>query len=317
MPPDEPGRYEDRVAPQQDAFVVDRVIERVRGVFTSLDSLPYLGKDERADFRYYEKLLAGYLLRIKRKTLVGSLRPIDLGGNRGDLRFTGSPTRIGVFIGSFDPFQMTHLAMALRFLASAQGEADAVFVVPEGSVDPRKPRRSEYRFRYEILQRQLADVLQPLVVPLDLGEGADTIEIVRRIIALHPGSSLRLTHLIGSDTLPTALRLLPQDLAAWNAAAARYKVELALSLFVIRREGGLGTADLARGVRALGVRIVVDRAVIGTPSSTRFRKDRAITLVFPTEATLGSLELFFRYGMNKPWSAPPSPPSPPWSEFEI
>ena len=52
----------------------------------------------------------------------------------------------------------------------------------------------------------------------------------------------------------------------------------------------------------MGVRMVVDRTVIGTPSSTAFRSEGAITLVLPTEAVLSRLELLFRYGMYRSWS---------------
>ena len=297
--------------------LVDRVARRIRKVFASLDALPYLGEAERLDYAYYRDLFEELLGRIRRKAAEGRLVPLDLRGFPQDLRYPGYAARIGIFIGSFDPFQMTHLAMALRFLASERSEADAVFVVPEGSHDPRKPRKTEYRFRYEILRRQLAGILEPLVVPLDLGEGADTIGIVSRLIALHRGASLRLTHLMGSDTLPVASRLLPEDLAAWNEAAATHRVDLDFGVFVVRRDHHCLLKTLLRAVRSRGVRIVVDNAVIGSPSSTVFRSNRAITLVFPTEAVLGSLELLFRYGMNKPWSGPSPGSGSPGFDYEI
>jgi nicotinic acid mononucleotide adenylyltransferase len=282
---------------------VERISRRVRRVFASLDDLPYLGEAERADFRYYEELFAESLARIDLKSRDGRLRPLDLREFPQCLRYPGYAARIGIFIGSFDPFQMTHLAMALRFLASDAAEADVIFVVPEGSGDPRKPRKSEYQFRYEVLRRQLVGVFDPLVVPLDLGAEADTIEIVRRLIALHPGAAVRLTHVIGSDTLPLALRFLPDDLEAWGEASERHRVALDFSVFVVRRDARLRLQSLVDAVRRLGVRIVLDRTIIGTPSSSAFRSERAITVVFPTEAILSRLELLFRYGMNKPWSA--------------
>ncbi len=292
---------------------VDRVARRVRRVFSNLDSLPYVGNREREDYRYYESLLADSLTRIDCKAAAGRLRPLDLRDFPQCLRYPGYTARIGIYIGSFDPFQMTHLAMALRFLASDAAEADVVFVVPEGSCDLRKPGKTEYRFRYEILRRQLSGILEPLVVPLDIGEGADTIEIVRRLIALHPGANLRLTHIIGSDTLPVALRFLPDDLEAWAASSSLHRVALDFSIFVIRRESRKGTRPFVEAARQLGVRSVVDRMIIGAPSSTAFRSQLAITLVFPTEAVLSRLELLFRYGMHRPWSSPAGESCPPSS----
>ena len=190
-----------RAFPEGRAFssaIVRRVSRRLDRVFDSLEGLPYLGEGEIRDFLYFRSIFDDALRRIDRKIAAGRLAPLDLRGFPQELRYPGLAARIGIFIGSFDPFQMTHLAMALRFLASDASEADAVFVVPEGALDRRKPLKTDYRFRFEILKRQVAGIFEPLVAPLDIGEGADTIEIVRRLIALHGGASLRLTHLLGS-----------------------------------------------------------------------------------------------------------------------
>ncbi|MDP3178474.1 MAG: hypothetical protein Q8M76_11270 [Spirochaetaceae bacterium] len=282
---------------------IDKIARKLRRVFDSLEGLPYLGPREIKDFNYFRALFEESLIHIDRKVSSGRLHPLDLRGFPQDLRYPGFSARIGIFIGSFDPFQMTHLAMALRFLASDASEADVVFVVPEGSSDTRKPAKTEYRFRYEILRNQLAGILEPLVVHLDIGEGADTIEIVRRLIAMHRGAHLRLTHLIGSDVLPIALRFIPDDLEAWQSASSKHGVALDFSIHVARRDSKAPLRPLLEAVRRYGVRIVVDRRVIGTPSSTAFRADGAITVVLPTEAVLSRLELLFRYGMNKPWVA--------------
>ena len=284
---------------------VRRVAKRLDRVFDSLENLPYLGRAELNDFGYFRSLFADSLARIDRKASEGRFHPLDLRGFPQELRYPGLSARVGVFIGSFDPFQMTHLAMALRFLASDASEADALFIVPEGSLDPRKPLKTDYRFRFEILKRQIAGIFEPLVVPLDIGEGGDTIEIVRRLISLHPGANLRLTHLLGSDALPMAATLLPDDLEAWGEAARRHRVNLDFSIHVARRDRSSRLRPLAQAVRSLGVRMVVDRAVIGTPSSSAFRTEGAITLVLPTEAVLSRLELLFRYGMYRSWTGAP------------
>ena len=281
---------------------VRRIARRLGKVFDSLESLPYLGEAELRDFYYFRSLFEDSLARIDHKVLDGRLVPLDLRGFPQELRYPGFSARVGVFIGSFDPFQMTHLAMALRFLASDASEADALFIIPEGSRDSRKPLKTDYRFRFEILKRQIAGIFEPLVVPLDIGEGADTIEIVRRLIGLHPGASLRLTHLLGSDALPMAVALLPDDLESWGEAARTHRVELDFSIHVARRDRRSRLRTLVEGVRRLGVRMVVDRTVIGTPSSSAFRSGGAITLILPTEAVLSRLELLFRYGMYRSWS---------------
>ncbi len=299
---------------------VARTARRLGRIFDSLESLPYLNDSLLRDFRYFRELLCESMRRIDRKVIEGRLRPLDLRLFPQEIHYNLREARIGVFIGSFDPFQMTHLATALRFLASESSEADVVFVVPEGAFDRRKPGKTEYRFRFEVLRRQIAGVLDPLVVPLDLGEGADTIEIVRRLLAMHPGSSLRLTHLIGSDVLPIAARFLPQDLAVWGTEAERSGIELDFSIHVARRSKVAVPPPMARAIRRLGVPVTVDRTLIGTPSSSAFRTEGAISLVLPTEDILSRLELLFRYGMYRPWSdrreaAGDIPP--PGPEYEI
>lgn len=278
-----------------------RIERRLRRVFAGLEAVGYLGEAERAEYRYYEGLIGEALGRIDRKILSGGLKPLDLRDFPQCVRYPGYSARVAVFAGSFDPFQMTHLATALRFLASEDCESDAVFVVPEGASNPLKPRKTEYRFRYEIARLQLEGIFSPLVVPLDLGEGADTIGIVRRLIALHPGASLRLTHLLGSDSLPTAIRLLPEDLAAWRSEAERCRVDLELGLFVVPRGEDGPPEEASRAARALGVRFAADTSRVGAPSSTDFRSRGALTIAFPSPALLSRLELLFRYGMNRPW----------------
>jgi hypothetical protein len=282
---------------------VHRVARRLDRVFDSLDGLSYLGKAELSDFLYFRSLFDDSLERLDRKVLDGRLRPLDLRGFPQELHYPGLAARLGIFIGSFDPFQMTHLAMALRFLSSDATEADALFVVPEGSADRRKPFKTDYRFRFEILKSQIAGILEPFVLPLDIGEGADTIEIVRRLIGLHPGASLRLTHLMGSDVLPMAVGLLPDDLEVWSEAAHRDCVDFDFSIHVAKRDRRAALKPLVEAVRSLGLRMVIDHEVIGTPSSTAFRSEGAITLVLPTEAILSRLELLFHYGMYRCWNS--------------
>ena len=295
---------------------IDRVARRMRRVFSALDSRPYLGEEERGEFRFYHGLFEKELALIEAKVRSGRLRPIDLEGFPQVLNYPAYTARIGIFIGSFDPFQMTHLGAALRFLASERSEVDLVFVVPEGSGNPAKPNKSEYAFRYELLRLQIEGIFSPFVVPLDIGAGADTIGIVERLIDLHPGATLQLTHLLGSDSLPVATRLLPADLAAWRARAQDRGVRFDHGIHVEMRSAGDPVEPYASEIRQMGSRFQADEAVVSAPSSTDFRKARNITIVFPTEAVLSRLELLFRYGMNRAWMTGPGG-SGPVNDFEI
>lgn len=283
---------------------------RLRRIFAGLDARPYLGDDARREFRFYAELFEEALLRIDRKVAEGRLKPLAAPRRPESFRPPEPLARVGIFIGSFDPFQMTHLAAALRFLASERCGSDIVLVAPEGGGNPDKPRRTDYRFRYELLRLQVAGILSPFVLPLDLGEGADTIGVVERLLGRCRPGRLELTHLLGSDALPLALRYLPEDLAAWSAAAARAGVELDLGAFVILRgaegeeavPGGAAGLEAAEAAyRSRGLRFAVDERRLSTPSSSDFRARGALTIVLPTDAVLGRLELLFRYSMNRPW----------------
>lgn len=282
------------------------ILTRVRNVFGNLDSYSCLDQTDRKEFTYYQELYEEALFAIDDRIQSGALEPVDLASFPQVLSFPRYEIRVALFIGSFDPFQMTHLAAALRYLASGEAAAPLVFVIPEGHDNPGKPRRSEYRYRYKMIIRQIQPVFQPLIYPLDIGEGADTIEIVRRFIDRFPGARVAVTHLVGSDVLPYALRLLPEDLKVWQAQAKFRGVHFSYDYFVIPRGEDDSWRAAADEARASGVVIRMDERSIGTPSSTDFRNSQAFSIVFPTEAVMRHVEVLFRYDLNKPWEPPQS-----------
>ena len=290
---------------------VTRALARTEEVFDRLNAYSYLSALDRGDFSYYRSFYIDSLREIDERIAAGALVPVDLSDFPQVVRFPGYDINAALFIGSFDPFQMTHLATALRFRASQEGGAPVVFVVPEGHDNPRKPRKSDYRYRFDLLSMQVMGVFDPLIVPLDIGEGADTIEIVRRFIAMFPGARVSMTHLLGSDVLPLAVEWLPVDLAAWNAEAEARRVDFSYKAFVVHRDGAPPSDPHVDTVRKLGLPIVVDDRPIGAPSSTDFRENRAFSIVFPTESVIRHVEVLFRYNLNKPWSVCDVSGSPP------
>lgn len=281
--------------------IVRRALERAGVVFDRLDAYSYLKALDRGDFSYYRDLYEAALLEMDDRIDSGRLVPVDLRDFPDAVRFPRYEIKAAIFIGSFDPFQMTHLAMALRYLSSPDAAASVVFVVPEGCDNPDKPFKSDYAYRFNVLSMQLADVFDPLIVPLDIGQGADTIEIVRRFIAMFPGSALSLTHILGTDALPHAVRLLPEDMAVWHSEAALQNVRFDYEAFVMSREDALDPAPYVESIRAMGHAVRVDPRVISTPSSTDFRDNRMFSIVFPTESVIRHMEVLFRYNLNRPW----------------
>jgi len=281
---------------------VDQLAKRLKKTFESLPLLGYLGLSELKDYSYYERLIVKALLDVDEKASRGDLRPLDTRDYPKILRYPNGIARVAMYIGSFDPFQLTHLTIALRLLASPSNNSDILIVVPEGSPNPGKLQKTDYSFRFQIAKMQLAGIFEPFIIPLDLGNNADTIEIVRRFIAMHTGMRLELTHLIGSDVLPVASRFMEEDLSIWRRQAALSGVEFSHSIHVARRTGKGKSAPHLDHIRKQGVPVHFERSIVGTPSSTDFRENRAITLVLPTESIRDKLEIVFRYNMNQPWS---------------
>jgi len=298
---DEDKKAEGEPDIQPRSALVRRALGKTAAVFDRLGAYSYLSALDRHGFAYYRELYEDALLRIDRRIIHGKLEPVDLRDFPQVVRFPRYDIRAALFIGSFDPFQMTHLAMALRYLASDSARAPVVFVVPEGYDNPQKPAKSDYTYRCELLGMQTLGVFDPLIAPLDIGEGADTIEIVRRFIRLFPGASMHLTHILGSDALPYAARLLPQDMAAWKEEAALRNVGFSYDAFVVKREGAPDISSHVQSIREQGHEVVVDEREILTPSSTDFREHHAFSIVFPTESVIRHMEVLFRYNLNRPW----------------
>lgn len=297
---------------------------RIDEVFSSLEHLPFLRPKDRREFRYFKRLFLASCMEIDQKVDRGELHPwaknavetlvaaaserfprgrtgTEKPGAPSCIAIPGHVLRVGVFIGSFDPFQMTHLETVLRFLGHGTRAADIVLVVPEGSYSKLKPGRSDYGYRYDILHRQAAEAFRPFIVPLDIGEGQDTIGIVRRLLSLFRDRKLVLTHVLGSDVFPLAVRWYPTDLEAWKPTAIKQAVDLDFGAFVVKRYKNDKIAEYARSARALGIPVQIDPKPIGTPSSTALRERGIFTIVFPTEAVLEKLEVVFRYGMHRHW----------------
>lgn len=291
--------------------LIRHALDRTDEVFDRLGAYSYLTTLDKSDFFYYRSFYLDSLHEIDEKIVQGRLVPVDLSDFPQVVRFPGYEINAALFIGSFDPFQMTHLATALRYLASSATSSPVVFVVPEGHDNPSKPRKSDYRYRYELLEMQVLGVFDPLIVPLDIGEGADTIEIVRRFIAMFPGARVSMTHLLGSDVFPIAASWLPIDMKAWRDEAEKRRVDFSYRAFVVRRDGCPMDEKDIDTVKVLDLPIHVDDKPIGAPSSTDFRENRAFSIVFPTESVIRHVEVLFRYNLNKPWNVCSLDDAPP------
>ncbi len=286
------------------------IARKVERVFARLGEYPYFTPHDLDEFGYYRAHFLEALSGIEERIASGSLSPLDLSGFPREVRFSEYKLSVGLFIGSFDPFQMTHLATALRYLANPKSAGNAVFIVPEGGKSRLKPNRSDYDYRLDILTRQLKGIFEPLVVPLDMGRDADTLQIIERFMALFPGARIDITHIIGSDTAPFAAKLMEGDLKSWGEASKRLDVDFTYRMYIVRRYHDRSAVPAIRSIRSMGVRVDVDRHIIGAPSSTDFRERGAFTIVFPTEDILSHLEVLFRYSLNKPWMQREEGPPP-------
>jgi nicotinic acid mononucleotide adenylyltransferase len=282
---------------------VEAVGRKLRRIFDQNASTEYFSCEEIRDYSYYESLLIQGLEGIDRRMKSGSLKPVELSEYPKIIHADRGKVRACIYIGSFDPFQLTHLAVAVRFLASELSNSDFVIVVPEGSPDPAKPLKTDYAFRLSIAKMQIEGIFEPFLKVLDLGMQADTIEIVRRFIAMHRGLTLELTHLIGSDVLPVAARYIAEDMSIWRKEAQESGVHYLHSTHVVQR--GEDTIDTSyfEAFEKEAAHTVLDSSIVATPSSTDFRTRQAFTIVLPTTSIRDKMEIIFRYHMHRSWSS--------------
>lgn len=320
-----------RSRPLEERFTIKaslRVAKRIEGVFSSLQHIPFLRSQDKSEFRYFRRLFLSALEKIDQRIIREELAPwsrneiaalkeqIDncllcQGINKpiqSCVIMNRELLRIGIFIGSFDPFQMTHLETALRFLSHGDPPADIVLVVPEGSYSSLKPGRSDYDYRFDILRRQVEDAFRPFIVPANIGKKADTIEIISRLIQLCSGYTLELTHILGSDVFPFAAQWYEKDLAIWQPIAKAHNVNLQFRAFVVKRKKEDNLKEYIALAKAQGVPVQMDPKPIGTPSSTQVREQGVFTIIFPTLDVIEKLEVVFRYGMHRHWLTEESRP---------
>jgi len=282
---------------------VHTVARKLKKVFDQNAHMGYFTCAEIRDYSYYENLLIQGLDGIDRKMTRGLLVPMDLSQYPKTIPADRRKIRACIYIGSFDPFQLTHLTVAVRFLASEMSTSDFVIVVPEGSPDPAKPLKTEYAFRLSIARMQIEGILDPFIKVLDLGMQADTIEIVRRFIGMHSGLSLELTHLIGSDVLPIAAKYISEDMRIWKKEAQESGVDWRHCIHVVQRDEESAVKPYLDKIEAENVCVMLDPNIVATPSSTDFRTKQAFTIVLPTASIRDKMEIIFRYRMHKSWSS--------------
>ncbi len=282
---------------------VEAVGRKLKRIFDQNASTEYFSREEIRDYSYYENLLIQGLEGIDRRMESGALKPAELSDYPRIIRADNGKVRACIYIGSFDPFQLTHLAVAVRFLASELSNSDFVIVVPEGSPDPAKPLKTDYAFRLSIAKLQIEGIFDPFIKVLDLGMQADTIEIVRRFIGMHSGLTLELTHLIGSDVLPVAARYIAQDMSIWRKEAQESGVHYLHSTHVVQRGEEAVDPSYFDAIKNEGANAVLDTSIVATPSSTDFRTRQAFTIVLPTSSIRDKMEIIFRYHMHRSWSS--------------
>ncbi|MCX8013022.1 MAG: hypothetical protein N3A02_01870 [Rectinema sp.] len=274
---------------------------KLKRVFDQNASTGYFSCEEIKEYSFYERMLIEGLEGIDRKIANGSIRPAQLADYPRNIHAFEGKVRACIYIGSFDPFQLTHLTIAVRFLASALSASDFVVVVPEGSPDPAKPLKTDYAFRLAIAKMQIESIFDPFIKVIDLGRQADTIEIVRRFIGMHSGLKLELTHLIGSDTLPVAAKFIAEDMRIWKKEAQESGVDWLHCVHVVNRGDEINWDSYQKVFMTHDARMVFDPGIIPAPSSTDFRTRQAFTIVLPTPAIREKMEIIFRYRMHRSW----------------
>lgn len=122
--------------------------------------------------------------------------------------------RLGFLGGSFDPPHVAHVELAR--LALASGQVEEVIVVPVFAHAFEKRSWASFDERLALCEAAFGAIAGVSISPLerDLPRPSYTIHSVRALLALRPGSEIRL--LVGADVV--------QELHRWHEATALLKL---------------------------------------------------------------------------------------------
>jgi nicotinate-nucleotide adenylyltransferase len=157
---------------------------------------------------------------------------------------TGTPRRIGLLGGSFDPIHNAHLELARS--ARAELGLDAVWLIPAGQPWQRDPLAASAQQRWDMVNLAIAGVpgLRACDIELRRAGPSYTIDTVRQLRAAYPDTAF--TFILGADQLG--------NLPTWNGWR---EIVAQVDLAAARRPGHSDTAppELLAALAAHGHRL--------------------------------------------------------------
>lgn len=142
---------------------------------------------------------------------------------------TGTPRRIGLLGGSFDPIHNAHLELARS--ACTELALDAVWLIPAGQPWQRDPLAASAQQRWDMVNLAIAGLpgLRACDIELRRAGPSYTIDTVRELRATHPDTAF--TFILGADQLG--------NLPTWNGWR---EIVAQVDLAAARRPGYADTA---------------------------------------------------------------------------
>jgi len=271
---------------------VEAVGRKLKRIFDQNASTEYFSREEIRDYSYYENLLIQGLEGIDRRMESGALSPRNCRTTRESFAPTTAKVRACIYIGSFDPFQLTHLAVAVRFLASELSNS-TLSLWCRGLPDPAKPLKTDYAFAFR-LPNCRSRHLRPLhqgARPRHAGRYDRDCEEVHRD-AQRAHARIDASHRVGRPAGRRALYCAGH--VDWRKEAQESGVHYLHSTHVVQRGEEAVDPSYFDAIKNEGANAVLDTSIVATPSSTDFRTRQAFTIVLPTSSIRDKMEIIFR-----------------------
>jgi nicotinic acid mononucleotide adenylyltransferase len=288
---------------------LDDMRDRIQDRFERLDRYDYLRESHIRDFQQFLPELLGLIDRIieknEKKPMRSLLYPDDFPNKKAD--FENKEINVGLLMGSFSPFHLGHLINALRHLANPETRSDVVLIVPnqdaELEQDPLKPHKIPFRYRWKWLEQQTRDFAK-LFRMWNAGKTRDTRLVVEKLIKQHPGYTIRLSQLMGSDVLPRVAELIKADFQKWQEVATLYGTRFEYTLHINERLGYEISPEQLKNYRfPPGINVLFTRKgeTRHAPSSSRFLTGREVSIFYPDTEFMRDFAFAFIFNM---WGVP-------------